>query len=114
MEQNEDLARLEQFVEKLIDNHNQLKRENGEMLAQLQAKEQEIAELQEKMKNLQEDRGVMHNRVSGLIERIEKWEKAIDTDDPGSNPAKSGTQNLTKKTSSLFNVTTEKSPESTV
>lgn len=114
MEQNEDLARLEQFVEKLIDNHNQLKRENGEMHAQLQAKVQEIAELQEKMKNLQEDRGVMHNRVSGLIERIEKWEKAIDVDDPGSNSVKDGTQNLTKKTSSLFNVTAEQSPESAV
>lgn len=114
MEQNEDLARLEQFVEKLIDNHNQLKRENGEMHALLQAKEQEIAELQEKMKNLHEDRGVMHNRVSGLIERIEKWEKAIDVDDPGSNSVKDGTQNLTKKTSSLFNVAAEQSPESTL
>jgi hypothetical protein len=56
----------------------------------------------------------MHNRVSGLIERIEKWEKTIDVDDPGSTSAKGGTQNLTKKTSSLFNVAAEQSPESTL
>ena len=30
MEQNEDLARLEQFVEKLIDSHNELKNENDD------------------------------------------------------------------------------------
>ena len=49
MEQNQDLARLEQFVEKLIENHNQLKNENNEMNLKLQAKQMEIAELQEKL-----------------------------------------------------------------
>ena len=47
MENNEDLVRLEQFVEKLIGSHNQLKKEKSEMLAQVQEKQQEIAELQE-------------------------------------------------------------------
>jgi uncharacterized coiled-coil DUF342 family protein len=107
MEHNEDLARLEQFVEKLIDSHNQLKKENSEINAQLQAKQQEITELQE-------DRSVMHNRVSGLIDRIDKWEKTFEQEELGLN-SDSGdgqTRKLSKKSSSLFNVTAEQSSES--
>jgi len=116
MKQNEDLARLEQFVEKLIDSHNQLQNENSEIYAQLQAKQQEITELQEMIKNLQEDRSVMHNRVTGLIDRIDEWEKTFDGEEPAQNK-RSGIgepQNLTKKSSSLFNVTAEQSSESAV
>ena len=43
MEHNEDLARLEQFVEKLVGSHNQLKKEKNEILVQVQEKQQEIA-----------------------------------------------------------------------
>jgi predicted nuclease with TOPRIM domain len=110
MEQNLDLARLEQFVEKLIESHNQLKNENNEMQVQLKAKQQEISELHEKMKNLQEDRSVMHDRVTGLIGRIDEWEKNFEQDEPEKN-TDSG-DNLTKKSSPLFNVTSGQSPES--
>ena len=44
MEQNEDLARLEQFVERLIDSYNQLKNVNSDINALLLEKEQEIEE----------------------------------------------------------------------
>ena len=47
MEHNVDLARLEQFVDKLLDSHNRLKREKNEMLAQLQEKQLVIDELHE-------------------------------------------------------------------
>jgi predicted nuclease with TOPRIM domain len=100
MEHNEDLARLEQFVEKLIGSHNQLKKENNEMMAQVQEKQQEIAELQEMIKSLQEDRSVMHNQVTGLIDRIGEWEKIF-------NQEEEQAQNLSKEPSSLFNVATE-------
>jgi len=114
MEQNEDLARLEQFVDKLIGSHDQLKNENSEINAQLQVKQQEIDELQEKIKNLQEDRSVMHNRVIGLIDRIDEWEKAFGDEEPlknsGSGDAKA--QDLSKKSSPLFNVASEQSSES--
>ena len=109
MEYNEDLARLEQFVEKLIASHDQLKNENSEINAQLQAKQLEITELQEMIKNLQEDRSVMHNRVTGLIDRIDVWEKAFDHEEPGQSGNSGGgkTQKRSKKSSSLFNVKTE-------
>ena len=114
MEQNEDLARLEQFVEKLIGSHNQLQKEKDEMLAQVQAKQQEIAELQEMVKNLQEDRSVMHNRVTGLIGRIGEWEKVLDQDGAGgkSESGEGETKERLQKSSSLFNVTAGQSSES--
>ena len=112
MEHNEDMARLEQFVEKLIDSHNQLKNENSEISFLLQAKQQEIADLQEKIKNLQEDRSVMHNRVGGLIDRIDEWEKTFEQEGSGQNsdPATGGSKSRAKKSSSsLFNVKAEQS-----
>jgi predicted nuclease with TOPRIM domain len=107
MEQNKDLARLEQFVEKLIDSHNQLKNENNEINSLLQAKQQEITELQEKIKNLQEDRSVMHNRVVGLIDRIDEWEKVLEPEEPKkkSDSGKGKAKNINKESSALFNVT---------
>ena len=106
MEQNEELARLEQFVEKLIESHNQLKNEKNKMMAQVHEKELEIAELQEKVKNLQEDRSAMHNRVTGLIGRIDEWEKVIDQEEEGQESGARGgaPQELSKKSSPLFNV----------
>ena len=116
MEYNEDLARLEQFVEKLIDNHNQLKSENKDIYAQLQAKQQEIVELQEMIENLQKDRNVIHNRVTGLIDRIDEWEKAFDREDAGQNNAagKEAAQNPAKSSSPLFKAKSEQSSESAV
>jgi len=110
MEQNEGLSRLEQFIEKLIASHNHLKNENNEMHVQLQAKQQEISELHKKIKNLQDDRGVIHDRVIGLIGRIDEWEKNIEQDEPAKNT--NSEDNLTKKSSSLFSVTREQSSES--
>jgi len=110
MENNDDLTRLEQFVEKLIESHNQLKSENSEMLSQLDKKEQEITALQDKVKALQEDRSVMHNQVTGLIDRISEWEKILDREkvsEQANDAIKEQAQNMTKETSSLFNVGTE-------
>ena len=111
MEHNNDLARLEKFVDRLLDSHNQLKNENSGLNAQLQAKQQEIAELQEMIKNLQEDRIVMHNRVTGLIGRIDEWEKTFDQEGPGqdSNSVDNEIQGQPKKSSSLFKAPAEQS-----
>jgi len=114
MENNEDWVRLEQFVEKLIVSHNQLKNENSEINAQLQAKQQEIAELHEMIKNLEKDRNVMHNRVTGLIDRIDEWEKVFDqdSDDQITGSANDANKGIAKKSSSLFKVTPEQPSES--
>ena len=109
MEQNENLVRLEQFVERLIENHNQLKKESNELTAQLQEKQQEIIDLQETVKCLQEDKGVIHNQVTGLIDKIGEWEKVLDTEGTAQNSdsGKGKGQNVSNESSSLFNVATE-------
>ena len=114
MEDNENLARLEQFVEKLIDSHNKLKDENSEIYEQLQAKQQEISELQETLKNLREDRNLMLNRVTGLIDRIDDWEKNLEQEEAGKNSdaENEAGQDSSQKSSSLFSVTAEQSSES--
>jgi uncharacterized coiled-coil DUF342 family protein len=114
MEQNEGLARLEQFVEKLIESHNQLKKEKNEMMAQMQEKQHEIADLQEKIKNLQEDRSTIHNRVIGLIERIDEWEKLLEQEGAEQNigSGKGTSREMSRKSSSLFNVKPESSSKS--
>lgn len=106
MEQNEDLVRLEQFVEKLIASHNKLKKEKNEIMAQLQERQQEITKLEEKIKNLQEDRSTIQTRVIGLIDRIDEWEKMLEQDEEGliKNPGRGTTREQSKKSSSLFNV----------
>ncbi|MBW2465940.1 MAG: hypothetical protein JRF02_01445 [Deltaproteobacteria bacterium] len=111
MEHNEDLARLEQFVDKLISNHNQLKKEKSDLLVQLQEKQQEIAELQETVNSLREDRSIMHSQVTGLIDRIGEWEKILDHEsaDQGGDPGEDQTSDLPKESSTLFNVTSEQS-----
>ena len=114
MEHGEDLGRLEQFVERLLASHNQLKNENHEIKTLLQQKEQEIAELKETSKGLQEDRSVMHDRVTGLIGRIDEWEKALDNSGTGTlgDASNSGqSQNVSKEASPLFNVGAEQSPD---
>jgi predicted nuclease with TOPRIM domain len=114
MDNNEDLARLEQFVEKLIVSHNHLKNENDEVKVKLQAKQQEIAELQEMIKNLQEDRSVMHNRVTGLLDRIDDWEKTFAQEGSGQNSSSGNgeSQSLSNKSSSLFSVAEDQPSES--
>ena len=109
MEHSVNLGRLEQFVEKLINNHNQLKNEKSVLTAQLQEKQQEIVELQETVKSLQEDRSVMHNQVTGLIDRIGEWEKILDKEGTGNNSGsgEGEARSLSNESSSLFTLATE-------
>jgi predicted nuclease with TOPRIM domain len=111
MEQNEDFARLEQFVEKLIESHNQLKKEKNEMMAQMQERDLEITGLQEKIKNLQEDKSRIQNRVIGLIDKIDEWEKMLDLEEGGrkKSSGSGAPREQSKKSSSLFNVKPEHS-----
>ena len=113
MEHGEDLERLEQFVERLLASHDQLKSENNQIKALMQQKEQEIAELNEMNKGLQEDRNVMHDRVTGLIDRIDEWEEVLGTAENGqAEGSTSGrAKNVTKESSPLFNVGAEQSPD---
>lgn len=76
MGHEQDMGRLESFVENLLGSHNELKQEYDRLVLRLQESEQENKELRGQIDNLSDDRNVMRGRVTGLISRIETWEKS--------------------------------------
>ena len=73
----ENLGRLEQFVEKLIDSYNDLKAENSTLRQQLAEAEQQNLRNKDLVTNLQNERTIMHERVTRLITKIDEWEKSL-------------------------------------
>lgn len=86
----EELVRLEQFVEKLLENYNALKSEYNILKERLLEKDQENKELQATLDRFQNDRKVMHSRVAGLIDKIEDWERAQETYEDGTSFSEKG------------------------
>ena len=78
MESNAELARLEQFVDKLLTKYRELKEEYHALQATLQERNDECAELKENLAELSSERTVVGERVAGLIDRIEQWENEQD------------------------------------
>ena len=74
MENNAELARLEQFVDKMLTRYHELKEEFHALQATLQERDAECAELKNRLEELSSERAVVGERVSGLIGRIEQWE----------------------------------------
>ena len=91
MVHEDELGKLEQFVERLIDNYNELKTENSSLKERLEKIEQQNMQNQELVNTLQSDRTVMHERVTGMISRIEDWEKSLDTADDATGLTDEGT-----------------------
>ena len=77
MEQVDDLQRLEEAVQKLMDALNNSGRDKAEMESLLLAKDQEISELKEQVKTLRDERELVHQRVSGLIDSIDQMQKQV-------------------------------------
>ncbi len=77
MAQEEKLGRLEVYIEKLIGNYNELKKEYETLQSQYDTLEKENKEKQNLLGNLQSDKSVMHDRVTGLIDKIEEWESSL-------------------------------------
>jgi len=91
MENNAELAKLEQFVDKLITKYQKLKEEFHALQTTLQERDAECADLKEQVSELSSERIVVGEKVSGLIGRIEQWEaeqegreaENTDNQDPG-------------------------------
>ena len=82
MENNAELARLEQFVDKLLNKYHELKEEFHSLQATLRERDAECADLKSRLSELSSERAAVGERVSGLIGRIEQWEaeqEALDT-----------------------------------
>ena len=74
-QQEEAMAQLEAVVEKLLAGFNGLKQEKAELEAQLRQKNFEVEEVQEVLAALKEEKSLVHQRVTGLLQSIEEWEK---------------------------------------
>ena len=74
MMQDSELGRLENFVTKLLERFNALQADKKKVDDLLLQREGAIANLQEELAALKDERGEIGNRVSGLLERIEEWE----------------------------------------
>ncbi len=74
MENTTELVRLEQFVDKLLNQYNELKAKFRALEITLQERDSQCASLQDTITELRSERSVVGDRVAGLIDRIEQWE----------------------------------------
>lgn len=84
----EEIGRLEQFVEKLLAGYNSLKAEYDRLQQALRLQEEQNRELRELADKFQAEKEIMYNRVTGLIERIDVWEKENEQGREMIQPAK--------------------------
>ena len=76
MEYEEDLKKLESNVEKMLNNLDSAQGDKVKLQADVLRLEQEKKGLEEQVKRLKEEKKSIHQRVSGLLGAIEKWEKS--------------------------------------
>jgi len=74
MENNAELVRLEEFVDKLLAKYNQLKSDYHALQETLRERDAECADLKNNVFHLSTERTEVGNRVAGLLDRIEQWE----------------------------------------
>lgn len=108
MSQERELARLEDFISKLLEKFGSLKEENARISSELEAKEQAITDLREQLESNDIEKSEIGDRVSRIIEKIEDWEGNFGKDEgaeivPVNDPSRQG---------SLFQVATDEVEES--
>ncbi|MCI5131908.1 MAG: cell division protein ZapB [Candidatus Electrothrix sp. EH2] len=70
---NEELVRLEQLVDTLIDTYSNLKEKYHTLEERLHDTEEERELLKLELAELQEQHSAVGRRVSGLLGRVEQW-----------------------------------------
>ena len=91
-----ELVRLEEFVDNLVIKYKQMKERYTVIEATLEERDAECAKLKGTIEELRSERGVVGDKVAGLIDRIEEWEKDLETGDM------SGEEDLAKLQGKLF------------
>ena len=77
MEYDEDLKKLESNVEKMLNSLDSVQGDKIRLQADITRLEQDKRGLEEQVKRLKEEKKNIHQRVSGLLGSIEKWEKSV-------------------------------------
>lgn len=76
MEYEEDLKKLEDNVEKMLSSLDSVQGEKIKLQADIARLELDKKGLEEQIKRLKDEKKSIHQRVSGLLGSIEKWEKS--------------------------------------
>jgi chromosome segregation ATPase len=82
MENNTELVRLEQFVDKLLAKYQKLQEKYAVLETNLEDRDAECARLKEQIAELRTERTQVGNKVAELIDRIELWETESESMDP--------------------------------
>ncbi len=92
MEDNAELVRLEQFVDKLLAKYKKLQGLYAALEKNLAERDSECAKLKEQLEELRVERKTVGKRVAGLIDRIEQWEVEIAEQEESSLEEQEGVQ----------------------
>jgi uncharacterized coiled-coil protein SlyX len=90
MEKNEELVRLEQFVDNLLNKYNDLKARFHALEATLAERDMECDGLKADIAELRDERSEVGSRVSGLLGRIQQWEAEQEESPQESDEEKQG------------------------
>lgn len=82
MNQASEFDRLEKYVSKLLEKHEQLLEKHAQLQRRIQQREDEIEELKGKVSSADSERGDISNRIKGLIDQIEEWEATLGEPEP--------------------------------
>ena len=77
MSQDNELRRLEQFVEKLLARFSELRTEKAKLQQELREREEQIEELRTALSSKDMERSEISQRVSRIVEQIEEWESGL-------------------------------------
>ena len=76
MKQESELGRLENFVNSLLARYNALQEDNARLTQDVQERDEIIEDLRDNLAQLESERNEISNRVGGIIQQIEEWEKS--------------------------------------
>ena len=78
MSQDNELRRLEQFVEKLLARFSELRAEKAKLLQELRERELQVEDLLNNLSSRDMERSEISQRVSKIVEQIEEWETGLE------------------------------------
>ena len=78
MGQDNELRRLEQFVEKLLGRFSELRAEKVKLLQELRERELQIEDLHSNLSSKDIERSEISQRVNKIVEQIEEWEMGLE------------------------------------
>ncbi len=78
MEDRENLQRLDDLVAKLLNGYKDLQEENKKLSNDLHASQLEVAQLEEKVSGLLQEKNHVHEKVAGILDAVEHWENAAN------------------------------------